>query len=53
MINRHFDLNSCTHAVKLEVNKVDDNYTWLYNGNQYLYVELSECCISFVWWHRH
>jgi len=38
VINRHFDL---THGVKIEVKQVDDNYTWLYNENQYLYVELS------------
>ena len=71
-VNRYFDLNSYSHGVK----QVDDNYTWLYYENQYLYVELSdfvivmkvapvtrqlipktsrtqECCISFVWWHRH
>jgi len=28
--------------VKIEVKQVDDNYTWLYNENQYLYVELSD-----------
>jgi len=39
-INRYFDLNSC----KIEVKQVDDNYTWLYNENQYLYVELSDFC---------
>ena len=38
-INHHFDLNSCSHGVKIEVKQVDDNYTWLYNENQYLYVE--------------
>jgi len=43
-INRHFDLNSCSHGVKIEVKQVDNNYTWLYNENQYLdlYVKLSE-----------
>jgi len=40
-INRHFDLNSYSHVVKIEVKQDDDNYTWLYNENQYLYVELS------------
>jgi len=29
------------HGVKIEVKQVDDNYTWLYNENQYLYVKLS------------
>jgi len=24
-INRHFDLNSCSHGVKIEVKQVDDN----------------------------
>ena len=50
-INRHFDLNSYSHVVKIEVKQDDDNYTWLYNENQYLYVELSvffvildKCC---------
>ena len=43
-INRHFDLNSISHEVKIEVKQVDDNYTWLYNENQYLYVELSDFC---------
>ena len=43
-INLHFDLNSCSHRVKIEVKQVDDNYTWLYNENQYLYVELSGFC---------
>ena len=28
----------------MEVKQVDDNYTWLYNKNQYLYVELSDFC---------
>jgi len=39
-INRHFDLNSFSHGVKIEVKQVDDNYTRLYKENQYLYVEL-------------
>jgi len=43
-INRHFDLNSCSRGVKIEVKQADDNYTWLYNENQYLYVELSDFC---------
>jgi len=43
-INRHFDLNSCSHGVTTEAKQVDDNYTWLYNENQYLYVELSDFC---------
>ena len=43
-INRHFDLNSYSHGVKIEVKQVGDNYTWLYNENQYLYVELSDFC---------
>jgi len=34
----------CSHGVKIEVKQVDDNYTWLYNENQYLYVELSDFC---------
>ena len=38
-INSQFDLNSCSQGVKIEVKQVDDNYTWLYNENQYLYVE--------------
>jgi len=42
-INRHFDLNSCSHGVKTE-KQVDDNYLWLYNENQYLYVDLSDFC---------
>ena len=33
-INRHFDLNSCNHGVKIEVKQVDDNNSWLYNENQ-------------------
>ena len=44
-INFHFDLNSCSHEVKIEVKQVDDNNTWLYNENQYLYVELSDFLI--------
>ena len=44
-INRYFDLNSCSHGVKIEVKQVDDNYTWLYNENKYLYVELSDLVI--------
>ena len=32
--NRHFDLNSCSHWVKIEVKQVDDNDSWLYNENQ-------------------
>jgi len=24
-INRHFELNSCSHGVKMEVKQVDDN----------------------------
>ena len=43
-INRHFDLNSCSHGVKIKVKQIDDNYAWLYNENQYLYVELSDFC---------
>jgi len=48
-INRHFYLNSRSHGVKIEVKQVDDNYTWLYNENQYfenqyLYVELADFC---------
>ena len=39
-INRYFDLNSCSHGVK----QIDDNYTCLYNENQYLYVELYDFC---------
>ena len=44
-INHHFDLNSCSHGVKIEVKQVDDNYTWIYYENQYLYVELSDFVI--------
>jgi len=40
-IHRHFDLNWCSQGVKIEAKQVDDNYTWLNNENQYLYVELS------------
>ena len=43
-INHQFDLNSCSHGVKIEVKQVDDNDSWLYNENQYLYVELSDFC---------
>jgi len=43
-INHHFQLNSCSHGVKIEVKQVDDNNKWLYNENQYLYVELSDFC---------
>ena len=42
--NCHFDLNSCSYGVNTEEKQVDDNYTWLYNENQYLYVELSDFC---------
>ena len=41
-INCHFDLNSYSDGVKIEVKQVDDYHTWLYNENQYLYVELSD-----------
>ena len=44
-INHYFDLNSCSHGVKIEVKQVDDNYTWLYGENQYLYVELYDFVI--------
>jgi len=30
--------------MKIEVKQVDDNHTWLYNENQYLYVELLDFC---------
>jgi len=43
-INRYFDLNSCSQGAKTEVKQVDDSYTWLYNENTYLYVELSDFC---------
>jgi len=43
-INHHFDLNSCSYGVKIEVKQVNDNYTCLYNENQYLYVELYDFC---------
>ena len=43
-INRHFDLNSCSHGVKIETKQVDDNDSWLYNEDQQLYVELSDFC---------
>ena len=43
-ISHHFDLNSFSHGVKIEVKQVDDNDSWLYNENQYLYVELSDLC---------
>jgi len=29
---------------EIEVKQVDDNYTWLYNENHYLYVKLSDFC---------
>jgi len=41
-INHHFDLNLCSHGVKIEVKQVDDNSIWLYNENQNLSVELSD-----------
>jgi len=41
-INCHFDLSSCSYGMKIKVKQVDDNYTWLYNENQCLYVELSD-----------
>ena len=40
-LKSHFDLNSCSHGVNIEVKQVDDNYIWFYYENQYLYVELS------------
>jgi len=43
-INRHFDLYSCSHGVKIEVKQVGDNYTWFYIENQYLSVEQSDFC---------
>ena len=43
-INCYFDLSSCSHGVKIEVKQIDDNYIWLYNENQYLYVELTYFC---------
>jgi len=42
VINRNFDLNSCSDGVNIKVKKCDDNYTWLYNVKQYLYVEISD-----------
>ena len=33
-------MESLSHGVK----QVDDNYTWLYNENEYLNVELSDVC---------
>jgi len=33
-----------SHGLKIEVKQVDDNYSWLYNENQDLYVELSDFC---------
>ena len=44
-ISRYFDLNSCSHGEKIEVKQVNDNYIWIYNENQYLYVELSDFVI--------
>ena len=41
-INHH--LSSCSHGVKIEMKQVDNNYTWLYNENQYLNVDLSDFC---------
>jgi len=35
-INCQFDLNSCSHGVKVEVRQVDGNNSWLYNENQSL-----------------
>ena len=43
-ISLHFDLSSCSHRVKIKVKQIDDNYTRLYNENQYLFVELSDFC---------
>ena len=43
-INRNFYLNSFSHGVKIGVKQFDDNNTWLYNENQYLFVELSDFC---------
>ena len=43
-IKCHFDLNLCSHGVKIEVKQVLDNDSWLYNENQYLHVELSDFC---------
>jgi len=43
-INCNFYLNSFSQGVKIEVKQADDNYIWLYNENQYLYVELSDFC---------
>ena len=37
-IDRHFDLNLCSHGVKIEVKQADDN------KNHSLYVELSDFC---------
>ena len=39
-INHNFYVNSFSQGVKIKVKQVVDNHTWLYNGNQYLYVEL-------------
>jgi len=44
-ISCHLALNSCSRGVKIEVKQGDDNYTWLYNENQYFYVELSDFLI--------
>jgi len=30
-INRHFDLDSRSHGMKIEVKQIDDNNSWLYN----------------------
>ena len=43
-ISRHFDLNSCSHGVKIKVKQTDDSDIWLFNENQSLYVELSDFC---------
>jgi len=47
-INHHFNLNSCSHGVKIEVKQVDLFYTWLCNENQYFYVELSDSVVDFT-----
>ena len=41
-INHHFEINSCSHGVKIEVKQIDDNDSCLYNKNKLLYVELSD-----------
>ena len=61
-INHHFDLNLCSHGVKIEVKQVDDNSIWHFTAfnlkaaavTRQLIPKIShtqEHCVSFVWRH--